>query len=153
MSRESEVVTYLRTDETLGDLLPGGIYAESDLPVEGLTEPLRMTDVWAGGTFQATAVVRQAAPVPTGDLQDVTLQHTSVSQRIEIWVYATTADAIEAALDRVYALLMGKRFNHAFSATWVGSGLGIGQAPELPSGIKVGRNDYRIVFIRKPEAV
>lgn len=152
MSREAEVVTYLSADPTLTALVPGGIYAESDLPIAGLTDAEYMTDVWAGGTFKTAIVVRQRAPVPTGDLQSVVSQRTSTSQAVEVWAYAATADAIEAALNRVYTLMMGKRLAAAFSATWVG-GLSISDAPELPPGIKVARIDFRIVSIRRAVAV
>lgn len=149
MSKEQEVVTYLRTDTALGTLAPGGIYAHGDLDERGLTDAVAMPDVWAGGTFQTTIVVRERAPVPTGDLQSTASQRTSMSQVVEVWVYGLTTDAIEAALNRVYALMMGKRLTAAFSATWVG-GLATMQVPELPSGHKASRNDYRIVSIRIP---
>lgn len=152
MSREAEVVTYLRADTDLGTLLPGGIYASSDLSVAGLTDRT-MTDVWAGGEFQPTAIVRQRAPVPTGALQSIGTKHTSMSQVVEVWVYATENQAIEDAFERVYALMMGKRLSAAFSATWVGSGPGVMQAPELPAGIKVDRQDFRVVSIRFVAAV
>lgn len=152
-SREVEVVTYLRTDNTLQSLAPGGIYADGDLAVAGLTEAVGMTDVWAGGVFNTTIVVRERAPVPTGDLQSVRSQRTSTSQAIEVWVYALTSAAIEAARNRVYALMMGKRLTAAFSATWIPGGPGIMDAPELPPGTLVEHADYRIIFIRRPITV
>jgi hypothetical protein len=150
MSRETEVADYLRADAALRALAPGGIYPDAMLPESGLTNAKLVTKVWAGGVFNTTIVVRERAPVPTGDLQSTASQHTSMSQAIEVWGYGKTADAVEAALNRVYALMMGKRFNRAFSATWVGGGLGIMQAPELPAGIKTHHEDYRIVTIRRP---
>lgn len=153
MSRETEVRDYLRTDAQLDTLAPGGIYADSELPVEGLTEPLRVPDVYAGGVFNTTVRVRQRAPVPTGDLQSIASQRTSMSQAIEVWAYATTDAAVEAVLNRVYALMMGKRLSAAFSATWIGGGPGIMQAPELPSGILTSHEDYRYVSIRRPVTV
>ena len=152
MTRESEVVTYLRTDDALDDLAPGGVYPDADLSEIGLTDAVAMPDVWAGGVFQTTVVVRERAPVPTGDLQDVTLQHTSMSQAIEIWGYGLTAEAIEAALNRVYALLMGHKLTVGWRATWAG-GAPLMQAPELPSGIFVRMESYRVVAVRKPVAV
>lgn len=147
-TREEEVVTFLRTDATLGTLAPGGIYPDADLGVEGISDPNTMTDVWTGGVFQTTIVVRERAPVPTGDLQGVMSQRTSMSQAIEVWVYALTAAAVEAALNRVYALMMGKRLAAAFSATWAGGG-SISDAPELPAGIVTRNESYRVVSIRR----
>ena len=151
-TREAEVATFLSADAELGTLAPGGIYANDDLSIAGLTDMEYMTDVWVDGTFQTTIVVRQRAPIPTGDLQSVRSQRTSMSQVVEVWAYGKTSEAIEAVLNRVYALLMGKRLTAAFSATWVG-GLPITQAPELPAGHKVGREDFRVVSIRRPVTV
>lgn len=148
-TREVEVVEYLRADETLGELAPGGIYADSDLTEIGITDPATTPDVYLDGVFQTTIRVHQRAPVPTGDLQSIATQRTSMSQVIEVWGYGTPA-AIEAALNQVYALMMGKRFTAAFSATWAGSGPGIMQAPGLSPGIRTRHEDYRIVTIRRP---
>lgn len=153
MSRESEVATYLRADEALAALVPGGIYEESSLPEAGITDAITTPDVWAGGVFQTTIRVRQGAAVPTGDLQDVTLQHTSMSQRIEVWAYATSVDAIEEIFNQVYTLLMGQRVGVGWRATQAGGGPGIRQAPELPPGIKTNHEDYRFIFVRKPVVV
>lgn len=75
-----------------------------------------------------------------------------MSQVIEVWVFSETPDEIEAGLDRVYALMMGKRFSVAYSATWVGGLPSITQAPDLPDNVKVDRGDYRIVSIRRATA-
>ena len=149
MTREMEVRDYLRGDEPLDELAPGGIYADSELSVEGISEAAGMPDVWLNNVFQTTIVVRERAAVPTGDLQSTRTQRTSMSQVIEVWVYGLTSEAVQAALDRVYALLMGKRLAKAFSATWVG-GSPLIPAPELPSGTFTRHEDYRIVTIRRP---
>lgn len=153
MSRESEVVDYLRDDTDLGALLPGGVYGYVELGVIGITDALSTPDVWEGGVFNACAVVRMRAPVPTGQLQSTQTQRTSMSQVSEIRVYALDEAEIEAGQNRIYALLMGKRLTAAFSATWSGNGPGITQAPELPAGVRVGREDYRVVSIRRPVTV
>lgn len=154
MTRETEVADFLRADATLRGLAPGGIYPEALLPADdGLTNAKAMRKVWTGGVFNTTVVVRARALVPTGELQSTASQRTSTSQAIEVWVYAKTAAAIEAALTRVYSLMMGKRLTAAFSATWAGGGVGIVQAPELPPGIKTHHEDYRVVFIRRAMTV
>jgi hypothetical protein len=153
MSMESETVALLADDLELGVLLPGGVYSYMLLGDEGITDRKTTPDVWAGGEFQATVVVRQRAPVPTGDLQSIRSQRVSYSQAVEVWVYALTAEEIEAALNRIYALMMGKRLTAAFSAVWAGSGPSILQSPELPPGIKNNHEDYRLVSIRRAVAV
>lgn len=153
MSRETEGAAVLRADATLVALTPGKIYAYGQLTAAGITDATLTPAVWAGGTFKSAIVVRQRAPVPTGDLQSIRSQRTSTSQAIEVWAYALSAAAIEAIQNRVYALLMGKRLVAAFSATWIGGGPSIMQAPELPSGIFTNHEDYRIVSIRRALAV
>lgn len=150
-AREIEVATFLRTNAALVALCPGGIYPHTWLTnVEGgLSNAELMTKVWAGGIFRTTLVIRARAAVPTGELQSTQSRRTSTSQAIEVWAYSTDAAAIEAVLNRVYALLMGKRLAAAFSATWIGGEIGIQQAPELPSGVLVDKRDFRIVFIQR----
>lgn len=151
MSREAEVVTYLRADSGSETIAPGGIYAYSDLGEEGITDSATTPDVYAGGELQTTIVVRERSPVPTGDLQSIASQRTSMSQVIEVWAYSSDTTAIEAALNWVYGLMMGKRLARTFSATWAG-GMPIQRAPEL-SGIFTRHEDYRVVSIRTPAAV
>lgn len=143
MSRESEVVDYLRADTDLGILLPGGVYGYVELGVIGITDPLTTPDVWAGSVFNACAIVRQRAPVPTGQLVDFRRQTTDINQVVEVYVYAATESEIEAAQDRIYALLMGHRLTRAWPAESVFA-VGPEQAPELPAGIRQVRADYRI---------
>jgi hypothetical protein len=151
-AREVEVADFLRTDATLVALVPGGIYPHAWLANVrgGLSNAEVMTKVWTGGVFRTTLVIRARAAVPTGDLQSIRTQRTSTSQALEVWSYGLTAAAIEAALNRVYTLLMGKRLTAAFSAVWIGGGIGVRQAPELPPGTLVDKADYRFVFIRRP---
>jgi hypothetical protein len=153
VTRETEVADFLRSDATLVALCPGGIYPDAWLPdPEGLTST-QLTKVWANGVFNPTVVIRQRAPVPTGDLQSTRTQRTSTSQAIEAWAYATDAATVEAMLQHIYRLLMGKRLTAAFSTTWIGSGVGIVQAPELPPGTLVGMESYRYVAIRRAVTV
>lgn len=152
MTRETEVADYLRSDSTLRSLAPGGIYPDAILPKSGLSNAKLMTKVWAGGIFRTAIVVRERAPVPTGDLQGIASQRTSMSQAIEVWVYSHDQTATQSVTSRVYTLMMGKRLAAAFSATWIG-GLPMTQAPELPPGNSVSREDYRIVSIRTPVEV
>lgn len=148
MSRESEVVAYLRADTDLAALVPGGVYADADLAVSGITDPTDTPDVWADG-FQTTVVVRQRAAVPTGEMNDLKTQETVISQVVEVWVYALEADAIEGVMDAIYGLIQGHRFTGAWRANWAAT-VGILPAPELPPGTKCGHIDFAIRSIRQP---
>lgn len=151
MTREEVVANYLRGNATLRALAPGGIYPDAIIPdPDGLSNAKLMPKVWAGGVFNTTVVVRQAAAVPTGDLQGVSSKRTSMSQVIEVWVYSEDTAAIEAVFAQVYTLMMGKKIGDSFRATQGRSGAGIRQAPDLPPGIKTNYEGYRIVFIRRP---
>lgn len=148
MNRESEVVAYLRSDTDLGILLPGGVYGYIELGVIGITDPLTTPDVWTGRVFRACAVVRMRSPVPTGILADQRTQTTDNNQVGELRVYALDEAAIGAGQDRIYALMMAKRFTRAWGAEWVFT-VPAEQAPELPAGIKVERWDYRIRSLKR----
>lgn len=149
MSRESEVVDYLRDDTDLGALLPGGVYGYVELGVIGITDALSTPDVWEGGVFNACAVVRMRAPVPTGQLTVFKTQTTDTNQVGEVRVYALDEADIEAGQDRIYALTMGHAFTAAWRSEWVFS-VPAEQAPELPAGVRVSRADYRIRALKQP---
>lgn len=149
MSRESEVVEYLRADSELEDLLPGGIYSYVELGNAGITDLTMTPDVWTGGVFQPCAIVRAAANVPTGQLADIKTQTTDARQRIEVRIYqAGDTDMIDQAKDRIYALLMGHQLTGAWGAEWVFE-VEAEQAPELPAGTYVQREDYMIRAFRR----
>lgn len=149
MSREAEVVAYLRDDTDLGILLPGGVYSYVALGVDGLTNSEWTPDVWEGDVFQACAIVRMRSPVPTGQLTDFKTQTTDTNQVGEVRVYALDEADIEAGQGRIYALTMGHAFTAAWRSEWVFS-VPAEQAPELPAGIKVERRDYRIRALKQP---
>ena len=147
--REQEVVTYLADDTDLATLVPGGIYAAAVLSVEGLTDAAAMPDVWAGGTFQTSIIVRERASVPAFGLVDLKDQAASQSQAIEIWMYSREISEIEDVRQAVYGLMQGYKLVNSWRAEWSG-GLSTMDAPELPPSTKVGRDDYRVVSIRQP---
>lgn len=148
MSLESEAVTLLRADTALGILLPGGIYSYSARGLIGITDDEATPAVWAGGIFQPTGVVRQRAPVPTGQLVDLRTQTTDFNQVAEVRVYALNEADIEAGHNRIYAIMQGYRFTSAWGATWVFT-VPAEQAPELPAGILVERRDYMIRALKR----
>lgn len=146
--REQEVAAYLRADDDLAALVPGGTYAASSLPVAGITDPITTPDVWADG-FQPSVIVRQRSAVPSGLLVDYKTQETDSNQVIEVWAYALAVDTVESILDAVYGLMQGHAFTLAWPATWTQT-VGVLDAPELPPGTKMARMDYGIKSIRRP---
>ena len=150
MTREAEVVALLRADEPLALLAPGGVYADSDLGVEGISDAVTMPDVWTGGSFQPTLIVRQGQRVPTGLFNDYKTQTTDTNQRISLWAYATTRAEIEAILEAGYRLLMGHSFARAWPTQHIGGGAPYMQAPELAAGINQMSEEYLIRSLRRP---
>jgi hypothetical protein len=146
--REAEVVAYLREDEALAALVPGGIYAASDLGVSGITDAITTPDAWAGG-FQPTIVVHQRSAVPSGLLVDFKTQASDSNQVVEIYVYALEVADVETVLDAVYGLVQGYKFDSAWRANWTGT-VGVLDAPELPPGTRMARMDFTIKSIRRP---
>lgn len=149
--REIEVAAYLRSDDDLAALVPGGIYAASVLGVEGITDPVTTPDVWADG-FQTTIVVRQRSAVPGGLLVDFKTQESDSNQAIEVYAYALEVETVESVLDAVYGLMQGHKFTAAWAANWSLT-VGVLDAVELPPGTKMARMDFTIKSIRKPVEV
>lgn len=149
MTRETEVVALLRQDEAVSALATGGVYALTDLPVAGITDPITTPDVWPDGVFAPTIIVRQAARIPTGELVNFKTQETDTRQRVEVWCYALTIDTVDALAQAVYGALMGARLSAAWPAEPVG-GIDILDAPDLPPGTKVQRVDFVIRSIQRP---
>jgi hypothetical protein len=152
MSRETEVAAYLRSDEDLALLAPGGIYADGMLATEGIGDVLTTPDVWAGGVFQTSVIVRQRQRVPTGLFTNFKSQIADSRQVIEVWAYALEADALEAVLDQIYALMQGHPFSAAWPSLWIGGGAPIMQCPELPPGIYQSSAWYELRSLRRAVA-
>lgn len=150
MTRESEVVTRLRADDDLADLVPGGIYGDDTLEPQGVTDAVTTPDVWAGGTFQASVIVRQRAKVPQYRVFDEAEQTVDVAQTVEVYIYALTAAEIEAASDRIFALLTDpdNPLDDAYPGTWQ-AGLPLMDVPNLPN-VRMQRDDYLFTSLRVP---
>ena len=105
----------LTADATLGALLPGGIY-------KGLPEITRQT---APGAFDASSELRPCALVKAEGERDDGPRRIAGSQLVGVWVYHRTDDeAVEAALERIHALLHRRSLGVGMweaaraSATW-----------------------------------
>lgn len=149
-TREQEVVELLRQDEAVSALVTGGIYAAGDLGVGGITDPITTPDVWPGGVFVPTIIVRQGNPVPGGRLVDLKRQEADYDQRIMVWMYALTLEALEDMRDAVFSLMQGKELQRTWKGEWIET-IYV-DPPELPPGTKAVHDDFRITAIRRPVA-
>jgi hypothetical protein len=148
VTRETEFAAYLRADASLPALVPGGIYADRDLTVAGVTDAAQTPAVWAGGSFNACIVIREAAVVPQYRVMDEAEQLVDVAQRLEVYIYALTAVAVVAIAKRVFAITQGHHFDDAYAATFQ-PGLGLMDAPNLMD-VHMQRDDYLLVSLRQP---
>ncbi len=119
MATEDTIAAKLNTDATLLAILTGGVYARGALGREGLTRETATAAFDANGYLEPCAVVAQRALVPDGNVQDQMSQQASASQVVEIYLYEDTGyDNIDAAMDRIYALLQGYQLSGAFPLEW-----------------------------------
>jgi hypothetical protein len=135
----------LAADETLTDILTGGVYFADDLPGEGITKKT-YPDVWNGVRLKPFAVVKGRGVIPTFDVRDKEAQLTSTNQVIEIWLY-NDRDAgyttIKQARDQIYTLLHERPVTGTF-ALWFDQELKMPRADELGSAVTL-RLDYMSV--------
>lgn len=115
MAREADFATRMLADSALMLILTGGVYQSGLVGIEGIareTTPAAFT----GGYLLPTALVAQAGNVPTLDVVDYMLQHTSARQRVQIYLYQDSPGytAIDAAYARLYILFQGHRFSDTF---------------------------------------
>lgn len=119
MSLEEDIRAYLAADAELTDLLPGGIYTWGGLGRAGLTRANLAAAFNAGGYLRPCAVIRQREERPDGRLADEESGTTSTEQQVEISLYEDiTFSALDAAVERVYALLHGHSLAGALPAAW-----------------------------------
>lgn len=132
----------LAADETLTDILTGGVYFADDLPGEGITKKT-YPDVWNGVRLKPFAVVRGRGVIPTTEVRDKQAQLTSTNQVIEIWLY-DDRDAgygrLKQARDRIYNLLHERPVTATF-ALWLDQELKRPRAEELGNAVTL-RLDY-----------
>jgi hypothetical protein len=149
MSREHDVKTRLAADATLLTILTGRIHADGALGRLGITRDTAPDAFDANGWLLPCALVRERALIPAGDIRDLEAQVASTSQMVEVWLYEDAGFAnIEAASNRIYALLQGYPFSGAYPAEWTFSTPVLRDEGTL-SGASVQRIDYRIVDIRR----
>ncbi len=92
----------LSADVTLAALLPGGVY-------KGIPE---ITRQHAPAAFDANSELRPCALVKAQTERDTGPRRIAGAQLVGVWVYHRTDDeAIEAALDRIDALLRRRQLN------------------------------------------
>ena len=101
----------LVADATLAALLPGGVY-------KGLPEITRQL---APGAFDGASELRPCALARGADERPDGPARIAGAQMVSVWVYAASDGAVEAALERIDALL---RKRHMGDGMWEASPFG-----------------------------
>lgn len=152
MSLDTEVVTYLQADDTLMAIVTGGIYAKSVIGgADGFSrdDDSPTADAFdADGFLLPSIMVKEAAKVPFGDVQDLVEKKAGVSQRVELYFFEDRGhDAIDLAKERTYLLIQGHAFSGSYKARWI-----LDTPPVPDSGPLKGnttiRQDFQIVSVR-----
>lgn len=153
MSRETEIVAYLKGDTALMAILLGGVYAYTEIRRLGLSRKGTPAAFDADDFLLPCCVVKGRGPVFDPNIYDLKQQVVARRQYMEMWVYEDTEyTAIDAAAERIYQLLQGHPFSSAWPASWSYT-----TQPLIDDGSVKGaslkRMDYLIVDLAKGVAV
>jgi len=119
MSRETEVATYLQADTALTAILTGGIYANSELGREGITQDSTANAFDANGYLLPCAIVKQRGDIPDTRIADEGSKIIAQSLMVEVWLYEDVSyTAIDAARARLFTIMHGHKFSGAWPAEW-----------------------------------
>ena len=152
MSRETEIVARLKGDPALMAILTGDIYAYTEIRRQGLS-PKGTPDAFdEDGFLQPCCVVKGRGPVPDPNIYDLHQQMVGRRQVLEMWLYEDTGyDAIDAAAERIYALLQGHPFAKAYPTSWAYT-TGPLTDDSAVKGASLKRLDYLIVDVQRAAA-
>lgn len=127
MSREAEMALRMATDATLMAILTGEVWTPSGYilspaivvghkaGLDGITREETAAAFDTDGYLKPTALVKQRANVPDGNVKDYGAQVTSTTQIVEIWLYQDRGyDQLDLAAARLYVLFYGKLLAGSF---------------------------------------
>lgn len=152
MSLEEKVAELLRADPVVAGLLPGGIYTDEQLGVEGLRrgEHSPCNEAFdADGMIVPCAVVRQSGEAPYGPNRNVYDKFAAMSQMVMVYFFEMRGHTV---VDQVklesYRVLEGKRLGKTYPI-WM-----VSESPAYPDGGPVVnstmlRQDWMAVFLRQ----
>jgi hypothetical protein len=146
-----EIATLLRADTELMTLLPGGLYTDEEVGVEGIQ---RGDDSPTEAAFDASgflltcAVVREDALIPISGVRSLKSKFAATSQMVYIYFYERRGKTeIALAKHRTYEILEGERLSDSYEIWW---------EFETPAYIDMGpvanstalRQDWRVTGLR-----
>lgn len=159
MSKENELRDLMKADATLVSLLPGGIYSDEEIGIEGFhrgeSDPLdpRYSSTALAydedGYLKACALVRQLGEVVVPRTQDLGGGFEALSQTVQVYYYQDRGhDLIDAAKTRGKAVLFNKRLGKSYPI-WCDN-----ESPYLydagaNSNTTTVRQDWKVVFTRQ----
>lgn len=153
MTREAEVAALLLADEDMMALLPGGVYTDEQLGVEGIRRGEGNPSAPAfdaDGQLLTCAMVRQDSLNPVPGVRSIKDKLTGTTQMVFIYFYERRGHAeIELAKQRSYEILEGVRLSDSYELIWEW---------DTPSYYDMGpvanstalRQDWRVTGMRRP---
>ncbi len=121
-TREREIADLLLADATMVTLLPGGIYTDEELGVEGIRRDAGSPSAGAfdaSGYLKTCAVVRQDALTPFPGVRSIKDKITGTMQFVYVFFYERRGHTeIDAAKQRSYEVLEGVRLSDSYQIWW-----------------------------------
>ena len=122
MTREAEVKALMLADPTLEALLPGGVYTEQEVGVEGIrrgTSSPTADAFNADGTLRTCALVREGPIAPMAGTRVVPDKAVGLMQTIYIYFYEMRGkDEIVPAKERTVVVLENVRLTASYPMHW-----------------------------------
>jgi hypothetical protein len=152
MSREQLVKDILVATPAIVALLPGGIYTDEELGVEGLRRGEDSPCAAAyddDGLLIPCAVVRQTGESPFGDIRNIADKFSAMTQMVMIYFFEMRGHSVVDAVKLLsYSALEGQRLGATYPI-WMTSETGA-----IPDGGPVAnstmlRQDWVVVFVRQ----
>jgi hypothetical protein len=152
MSREDTLANLLRADATLVALLPGGIYTDNELGVEGLRRGEDSPCAAAyddDGLLVPCAVVRQGGEIPYGEVRNIHDKFVAMSQLIMVYFFEMRgSDIVTQAKLEAYRILEGVRLGETYPI-WMSR-----ETAPVPDGGPIANStmlcqDWMVVFVRQ----
>lgn len=151
MSYASAIKTLLAADATLTAALTGGIFVFSETRKLGINQ-VTTPSAFTAGVLKPCALLKSRGETPYGGIADPDAQYITISEVLEIWLYNsgdsdTSYASLQAARDRIYALLQNNRVAGAFEIRLANIIEGV-SAPELDYAAVI-RCDYQVFGRRR----
>lgn len=152
--REEQIRDLLLADAEMQLLLPGGIFTDEEVGIEGIRRgaPLFANTFTPAGQLKSCALVREGDLISYPNIRDEREKAVGVTQMVQVYyIEMRGADDIQPAKDRGYAVLAGVRLTNpgSYPLIWEQETSRFYDAGPVANST-VLRQDWRVVSIRIP---